>query len=1511
MRNTGSYIFARIAGLLLVSVLAIVYAVQTPAIQTRIARRAAAAITEALDGKVYCRELKIMPSGALMMSDILITDSAPCSEDAYGNPVTPVDTVLTARRLTATFTLAGLFRHEGLHMGRVSLEDAFFHLVIEPNEYGTNITRIFGLLPEQDSTVHKGKVFDLQKFSAGSIHFKMTNLVVPGHAGSRQCGIDFNDLDLVADIQGRRLSFADGTFKGSVPSVSLKEKSGYILDRLSADVVVGPGKTVISDIEIDDPWSHVRARSFSMNYRDARSFADFEESVRMELDLRRSRLSMMTTMYFSGAFQGSEALLDLQAGRVTGYVNDIALENIVFTDLSGGVSGVLSGRMTGLPDFENMLLEAKLDKCRFSFSGLDSMVRTLLPGTVTPLGDLAPGASFVLNASASGPINRLEVNAGLSSSIGDADVSGELRNIADSRRPVVISSSLATRSLDIGELTGKKDFGLLTSDARIRATLFPGNPEIFVDSLDIRSFNAFGYRYHAIGARASLIDWRARVNINSSDPNIRLKAAALADLKPKSDTRQLVIDVNMEDLDLHAINVDERTVSKVSAGISANLTQDGNYINGSAAVHGLMLENAAGRKEIGDIQLDAYNFAAEQCFRMDAPFARISISAGGPPAKFLEDLQQLTLRRELPAIYADSTSCTETANFHLDIMMHDSQNLLSFIAPGLYIADSTSLCLEVLDNGEMLASLNSERIAFQSNYLKDLDLSIDNMGESLNMSVRGSTMRFGGIPVLSPDIDALAMDNRIQFNLSFDDFGAIGGAGKFSVEATMQRDSTNTFILNAHPLESYVGTGQGMWTFGESDIVFHGKDFHISNLQISNGEQSISADGGFSAAENDTLSLKVHMLDLSLLNNILDNGMGIRGKANGSASLHTGPDRNPGMLLDLRLDSLGIGGVDAGMISVSSVYENGNDDIEIYLRNKIEGKDVLFAKGMFFPAERRLDMNASLDGFPVQIAGALMPEIFSEVSGSISGDLSLRHSAGAFSTRSDNMTLNSVTLTPRMTGVRYVIDGPFSIGEDGIQFSTLAVHDSDGGSGNLSGKLGFYNLKDFTLDAGLDFDNLKFIDIIQSGHGVYGLVHASGHAGIKGPLNSLEIDADLSTSGPGNIHIPTFGSATGTTSNLLTFTQKEVVLDDYDLMLDELSRTRKKPSDLKIRARVGIMPTVRAYVEMDKSSGNMASFTAQGNLAVNLRPSQDVFDITGDLTVNEGEYQFSIPGILSKAFTIQQGSSIRFVGTLPDTQLDIDAVYSQKASLDALIPDLSEGLKRTVNCGINISDRLRNPRLSFSIDIPDLNPTARSQVESALSTDDKVQKQFVALLVLGSFMPDESSGIIDSNDILLSNVTGFMAGQLNSILQKLEIPVDIGLDYHSNSTTGSNIFDVAISTQLFNNRVIVGGSVANRGYDNTAGASQADVIGDLDIQIKLDPEGRYRFNMFSHSADEYSSILDLSQRNGVGISFQKEYYKFSDFLRSIFDSEKDSTSRATIRPKEMNTIIIVDDDKQE
>ena len=226
--------------------------------------------------------------------------------------------------------------------------------------------------------------------------------------------------------------------------------------------------------------------------------------------------------------------------------------------------------------------------------------------------------------------------------------------------------------------------------------------------------------------------------------------------------------------------------------------------------------------------------------------------------------------------------------------------------------------------------------------------------------------------------------------------------------------------------------------------------------------------------------------------------------------------------------------------------------------------------------------------------------------------------------------------------------------------------------------------------------------------------------------------------------------------------------------------------------------------------------------------------------------------------------------------------------------------RRTVECGLNVSDKLRNPKLAFSINVPDLDPMTKSRVESALSTDDKVQKQFIALLVTNNFIPDDQSGIVNNSNLLTSNVADLMANQVNNLLQKLDIPLDLGLNY-AESGTGASIFDVALSTQLFNNRVTVNGSVGNRKHMTNY---NSDVVGDLDIEVKMDKSGQVRLNLFSHSADEYTNYLDNLQRNGVGVAYQKEFDSLKQFFRDLFTPKSQRAAQEAARSREEERVTI-------
>ena len=100
---------------------------------------------------------------------------------------------------------------------------------------------------------------------------------------------------------------------------------------------------------------------------------------------------------------------------------------------------------------------------------------------------------------------------------------------------------------------------------------------------------------------------------------------------------------------------------------------------------------------------------------------------------------------------------------------------------------------------------------------------------------------------------------------------------------------------------------------------------------------------------------------------------------------------------------------------------------------------------------------------------------------------------------------------------------------------------------------------------------------------------------------------------------------------------------------------------------------------------------------------------------------------------------------------------------------------------------------------------------------------------------------------------------------------------------------MALSTQLFNNRVVVNGNIGNR---RMYGTTTDEVAGDVDIDIKLDKPGTFRLNLFSHSADQYTSFLDNSQRNGVGFAYQREFNSLGQFFRDLFTPRKVREERA-------------------
>jgi hypothetical protein len=1491
MYRKKGYIIARIVGLLAVLLMAFLVAIQTPLVQTRLSKVGLNQLVAIMDGRVQYDELKVMTSGVIVIRNLKLIDTHPYTEDVNGRGWAPADTVAHIDKLTATFSLTGLFRKEGLHMGRVTIEGGSFHMVSEPGEeYHDNLSRIFHL-QASDAPPSRDKLFDIKKLRIKDFRFRM-NSFLPDHGTYKGFGVNFDDLDITLDLTAYKFAIADAKIRGDIERLSAREKSGYVIQHLTSSCEFGfVDGALFEDFVLRDAWSDIHLRALALQYESTKDLGDFVNVVPLEGDLQRSRVALQTLAYFSGTFIDSPTVMEIRRGHVEGPVRDLTVERLIFNETYSGVSATANAHIIGLPDIQEATLDAQLQDLTGTTTAFSRFLGGLTPDKPAPdFSQIAHNVPLTLQVEATGPFNDLDLDIETQSPSGSFNLTGSIRNAVDPVRPIELALNLATHELDLGDILGVDILGTATLHTRVHAVLADGGglPDATLDSLIIDRIHALGHDIHNIRLTGSLQDGTAAGRIQSSDPLLRLDLTGLADLTPKNGRARYRVDGQIADANLAALGFDAGgKLSRAATNLHADLVRLGERFDGSVRLEDVRLTDKEGAHQLGDIQVNARTDGSWQEIDFNAPFLEARFQGDRPVTQFARDLQEITVRRDLTALFTNEFEQQGCGNYSLDAIFHDTREILAVFAPGAYIADNTDFSLTTTDEGRLNGRVSSDRIAFGKNYLRNVDLLFDNRNGALLANVISSELRAGTLAVLNPAITLGADDNLLSLGVHYDDFSGTGGEATVNLEGRMFRDEDDgELVIQAHPVGSYIMAGEETWSFAPADIIKHGQDIRLDHFLISNGAQQLLVDGGFSSRRSDTLSLHMDRFDLALVNQFLPAQFGLEGLMNGQATVTSGPNKALGMIMDFRLDTLRLSGVDAGNMTLSSQWQNEGKELGISLVDHIDGRDALRVGGSYFLQEKRLDLQAGLERFPLAVASAFLPDAITELNGGISGHVSLTGPMDDLVPHSDDLYLDDAYALVGLTGVGYTLSGPIRVDQNGVTLEHVAVRDDDGGSMTVDGGLLYQHLKDFSVDARVALSNLKVLDAPERpGVSYYGYLRASGTANARGPLTALTMDADISTSGDGEVHISpsaSAGSASSSSHQLLTFTEPRRELDPYEEMLASLKKKEVTPADITIRGRVNIQPAVRALVEIDKEAGNVAAVSGQGTVTLTLRPSRAIFDLNGDYNISEGTYQFVLPGLLSKNFTVQRGSSVKFNGDVMNTELDINATYGLRASLD---PMLGTGnlSRRPVDCVINVGDRLRAPKLNLSIDVPDLDPTTRMAVESALSTSDKVQKQFVSLLLLGTFLPDENSGVFNQTALLYSNVMEIMSGQLNNILQRFKIPVDVGFGYQE-MRTGENLFDVSVSTELFDSRVILSGNFGNRQY--STGSAGGDFSGDVDLQVRLDEEGKFRLTVFSHSADEFTSYLDFSQRNGIGVSFQKEYKSFADFTRSLFIPRK-------------------------
>lgn len=1462
-------------------------ALQIPAFQTFVGKKVLNSLNENIKGDINFDNLYLV-----LFNKVIINNASIQSSDG--------DTLFQSERIALSFNPATLLGEE-ININSLLVKNGYFKL--HTDSLGvSNLSKVFvsevsdneKVIEEHIDTLEQTesqnatlclslKKLTIENFAFQMINEKATPLNYDSHL------IDWNDLDVSdININANRIRFCD-SLTANISDITLKEKSGFNLKSLTGNLIYNSKGVRIDNLKIQDDFSNIRTKYFSMGFTSAEDFNDFLNRVELGIDMDNTYFDFNTLSFFAPGLEKNKLKL-YASGEMVGTISNLQSKSIKARSWSGESQLEIAASMIGLPKADETMVSFNIKNCKTTTNDIAKIVGSLSNrGPNKAIAKLAPNQTFTFNGSLDGFFEDFVAYGDLTSDIGSVHIDMLMTNNAKSKLFNFLGN-LSSNRFDLGKFLNINQLGELTMNTSISAVTSPiaTRSSLNIDTIAIESLNFNNYDYSNISGMGKLANSEFNGLIKSEDENLQFLFHGLLNVSKRSQISNYNFNLWLSHADLHALNFDKRDTSIVSFRTSAKLrhSKDGS-LSGNVDISNLSLTNHIKEHKIGKINLGFTSKEGHYTMKLSSPLADARYSGDKPITTFVSDIQKLTLNKELNLLTnVPKFDAKIGNNYSLNLSTGDIGLISTFFISDLYIAPNSSVSLKVKDDDQINLKLKSDLIALKNNIIDKLEIEINNPQENILAEVNSELLRIGGITLNNNIIGLNIDDNKLKLGYQFSNKDVYNNRGDINVEAEILDTLTSEYNYLIDTKLSEINLQGESWKINPSTIKIKENYIDVDNLFLNNNNQNVKVDGVISTSSSDSLYVNINELNLNILNTILTSmpEAKIEGEINGNATLF-GLLGEMGILLDIDGDDISMFSKPFGDLDIDTSLDRDANRFNISLLNSLDGRNPISAKGYFSNSDKRLDIKSKFDKFSIDYFKPLALSVFSDLRGELSGDIDIYGKLSELELKSDNGYLSNTGLTIDFTNVPYTLNGPFTIDEKGIHFNNIEIVDPFGNKGTVGGGVELNHFKNIEFNTRINVTNSLVLDNNETiSPSFYGRAFGTGRARIVGPLSKLLLDVNVSTDNNTVLHVPLSGS-TQTSQSLLTFVNVDEIKDKsnpLDSILN-LNNAPKNSSELEIRIKANATPQAEVRLEINKDAGDIINARGSGIVDVVINESKGIFDIKGDYTIDEGSYNFVFMGLASKEFTVNPGGVIKFNGDIMDSDLNLTANYRTKASIEILIAESSAvGTRRNVDCGITATGKLSNPTLKFSIDIPDLDPTTKARVESALNTEDKVLKQVIALLLSGGFLPDEQSGIINNTTLLYSNASEIIANQVNTIFRQLDIPLDLSFNYQPGENQ-RDIFDVALSAQLFNNRVTINGNIGNKEYLTNTGS---DLAGDIDVEIKIDKNGKFRVTLFSHSADQFSNYLDQTQRNGVGLVYQEEFDTFGELFRKIFWSKE-------------------------
>lgn len=1285
-----------------------------------------------------------------------------------------------------------------------------------------------------------------------------------------------------------------------IKKLSFTEGSGFSLDKLSLLVMGNADSIYVQDFKIALPQTELRISEAKVDLTAVDSTAsDFIDKAVLSLRIAPSHVRLQDLSAFVPAFQNFTDSIEIYA-QANGRINHFSLKNLT---LRYGKKMHLIGKMDlkGITHPQEAYIYGQVSKMYITTAGLNNLLNNFSKDKVTLPAPIVRLGTINFTGEISGFFDNLVAYGKLSTAIGSLQTDlifghNKEKNVAAYLKGRVLTNELNLREL-LGEQTqlGKAKCGIGIDAKRPVGGHFSGEIQANIERLDYKDYTYQDIRL-AGNFRRNAFDGSLQVE----DPNISLLMNGLVESKKENTVVNLSVDLAHFKPDRLHLS-DKYEEPDISFALNADFT-------------GNSIDNVVGSVEVDDLSFKT----KPDSFALKKLLVKAGSENGLRQLKITSDL----VNGEVNGAYSFGTivpSFMNTLKGYIPSLINTRQpvknveendfTMLLTVENTEALSHTLKLPVTMIQPARIAGSYNNSYNKFRFEaYLPQFQLGnssfeggyvqCSNPGEKMDLALKATQYNAKGLRNYL-DLRLDAKEDCVNTFVKWNNNKEKRFSADLSATTCFVMEEPDETVKDSKPVlrteitlhETPLVINDTAWYIRPSSVTLREGKVGIDNFVVERGSQYVHLKGTVSKDVTDTLKLDLNNFELGYIFDILNvENVKFTGKATGQFNIC---DLYGSRMLntDLEVPDFSFNNVRLGHLNLFSEWDDTQRGIlmlgSIY-KNDSTWTDV---SGFIYPVrmpEREPGLSLHFDANDLNIAflQPFMEKIIQDVKGQGFGKI---HLFGPFK------ELNVV-------GDAYIADGGMGIGflntyytfsdsihldTTSIQIRNLTFYDKFDHAGHVDLRVNHAHFKNFDYHVNIQADNMLMYDVPEKQNPlIYGQVYGTGTAAINGNGQVTNFDINMQSRPNTHVYLNFMGNSTASEYDFITFVDKKKLREEAllrekavrDSIADQLFAS-EEGSDLRMNFLLDITPDANIELIIDPSAGDRIKGYGSGSMQIQYGTRSDV-RIFGNFGIESGNYNFSLQQLIHKDFKIRDGSMISFNGDPFNANLDINAIYNLTANLSDLDQSLALESARTnvpVNCVLQLSGMLRQPSISFDLELPGSNEELERQMKSLIDTDDMMTRQIVYLLMLNKFYTPEYTGTgTQASNNFTAVASSALSSQISSLLNNITDKVQIGTNIRASEDgiTDTEV-EMLLSSQLLNNRLIFNG---NFGYKNNPTQKSA-FIGEFDLEYKLTRSGEIRLKAYNHANDMYQYLKQALTTQGVGIMFKKDFTRFSELFQ--------------------------------